>query len=657
MVLVAASFCMIIAVLLADQNAGMRAWLISMKPEAEGQGLFHDAVPDWAFDAIKRQVKLGIIQGYNDGRFGAGDPVTRGQVVTLLYRILRHQKLLTVPKGCWQYFDDVESTHYAYTPLCAFQQHHMVTETMLFDPDVPSSRGQTAWFIHRALGLTLLKAMGKTRNDILTNGRSFPDVPLGSSSYEAVMVMEAAELMVGYPNGSFGPRDQLNRAQAAVIMSRLLDMIEEKGITEIVETEDGGKDGDSSHGTASSSISSSSASSTSQTSSTSSSSALPDLIVEGIGVSTNPIYPGFDYALTSYVTNTGHGLAAASHIRFFIDRDRNGTNDFVISRPVPALDPGERVSVKLSSEDPDAHTWTLPSGDYSFRVCADEDVDADPEVTESDETNNCSELFAFMVYTFSSSSNAASSASSAASSSSVSSAAPLPDLSIKIVNLYVWYGDKKVDVNVEVHVTGGTSTESFAQPQYQLSGTTQWVPTAELKSVPPLGDGWMQTNYWLKIGLASGGGFPAGTHNVRVCVDVTSVIAESNEANNCSDPFIFSFPDLSATTVNTTPLGPGRILVGASVLVVGKTTAESFIRLQYKLAGTSFWTTTGTDQSIPPFADGGSATRLWSDVGQASGQGFPTGVHAVRVCVDVHAVIDEWDEGNNCSGPISFTIQ
>ncbi|MFH0851127.1 MAG: hypothetical protein V1876_00045 [Candidatus Peregrinibacteria bacterium] len=96
--------------------------------------------------------------------------------------------------------------------------------------------------------------------------------------------------------------------------------------------------------------------------------------------------------------------------------------------------------------------------------------------------------------------------------------------------------------------------------------------------------------------------------------------------------------------------------MGAFILVVGKTTVDSFIRLQYQLSGTDYWTATGTDQSIPPITKGGSVSRVWPDVGQASGQVFPAGTHKIRVCADVTGVINEWDEANNCSNPVSFTV-
>ncbi|MCU6707468.1 family 10 glycosylhydrolase [Paenibacillus sp. J5C_2022] len=58
--------------------------------KAEGELAFADAklIPDWAADAVRRAVKAGLINGYDDGTFRPDQPITRSEIATLAVRLL-----------------------------------------------------------------------------------------------------------------------------------------------------------------------------------------------------------------------------------------------------------------------------------------------------------------------------------------------------------------------------------------------------------------------------------------------------------------------------------------------------------------------------------------------------------------------------------------
>ncbi len=60
---------------------------IAGEPAVTGVSAFAD-VPDgaWYHDAVLWAAENGVVEGYGDGRFGADDPVTREQIVTLFWR-------------------------------------------------------------------------------------------------------------------------------------------------------------------------------------------------------------------------------------------------------------------------------------------------------------------------------------------------------------------------------------------------------------------------------------------------------------------------------------------------------------------------------------------------------------------------------------------
>ena len=62
-------------------------WRIAGKPAAVGGKSFNDVkAGEWYTDAVLWASGNGILDGYGDGRFGTNDPVTREQMVTLLWR-------------------------------------------------------------------------------------------------------------------------------------------------------------------------------------------------------------------------------------------------------------------------------------------------------------------------------------------------------------------------------------------------------------------------------------------------------------------------------------------------------------------------------------------------------------------------------------------
>lgn len=81
--------CIISAVLggslLSETTGEVKAEVVT--PNTNHTGVFKD-VPKghWAYEAIQQLTDEKIIFGYDDGRFGFGDNVTREQVAALLYR-------------------------------------------------------------------------------------------------------------------------------------------------------------------------------------------------------------------------------------------------------------------------------------------------------------------------------------------------------------------------------------------------------------------------------------------------------------------------------------------------------------------------------------------------------------------------------------------
>ena len=97
-------------------------WRAESRPEAESAGLFTDVAEDNVFaGAIAWAKKTGIANGYDDGRFGIDDVVTREQTAAFLYRYAQYKKMdVSVGEDTnILSFDDIDTaSEYAIPALC-----------------------------------------------------------------------------------------------------------------------------------------------------------------------------------------------------------------------------------------------------------------------------------------------------------------------------------------------------------------------------------------------------------------------------------------------------------------------------------------------------------------------------------------------------------
>lgn len=193
--------------------------------------IFTDTLPDWASSSIARLNSFGIAKGKDDGTYAPGEQLTYGQLLTFLYRTLLHAGLHREPEWC-QDFPNVPANHYAYKPLCLFHEQKWETGWS-FQPDVPVSRSQTAHYITVLLGQAFLNEIGTSQGAILADGQIYRDVPTTHTRFYDVGVVNVADIMTGNDDGSFSPDRTLNRAEAAVIVDRILRQIEILGITQL----------------------------------------------------------------------------------------------------------------------------------------------------------------------------------------------------------------------------------------------------------------------------------------------------------------------------------------------------------------------------------------------------------------------------------------
>lgn len=149
---------------------------------------------------------IAYMQGMADGKFYPANPVTRGQVAQIFYRLLKDRNVTSSTT-----FADVPDTLW-----CAEAVNTLAALGILkgigngqFAPNQPITRAQ---FVTMCARFTQLSASGET----------FTDVPASHWAYDAISTASSFGWVNGIGNGQYAPNQHITRAQAAAILNRLL---------------------------------------------------------------------------------------------------------------------------------------------------------------------------------------------------------------------------------------------------------------------------------------------------------------------------------------------------------------------------------------------------------------------------------------------------
>lgn len=131
-------------------------WRAAGKPKAEQTALFSDVGADAYYaEAVRWAAALGIVTGYSDGRFGAGDPITRQQMSVMLYRFAKALGMETAQSGAGaREFDDFEQVSaYAEEAITwAVNAAILRGADNRLMPQAPCTRAQMVTMLNRLLG-------------------------------------------------------------------------------------------------------------------------------------------------------------------------------------------------------------------------------------------------------------------------------------------------------------------------------------------------------------------------------------------------------------------------------------------------------------------------------------------------------------------------
>ena len=155
---------------------------------------------------------LAYLQGKEDNLFNPEQPITRGQVATIFYRLLKDTNVeitktfTDVPEGFW--CEDAVNT------LAALGIVNGVSDEK-FDPNRPITRAQFVAICARFA-------------QAITEGENFKDVSEDYWAYEYITTASGYGWINGVGNDMFAPDKPITRAQAATIVNRMLARIADR---------------------------------------------------------------------------------------------------------------------------------------------------------------------------------------------------------------------------------------------------------------------------------------------------------------------------------------------------------------------------------------------------------------------------------------------
>ncbi|WP_231956127.1 phosphodiester glycosidase family protein [Aneurinibacillus soli] len=186
-------------------------------PPAPSVGGFTDIAGHWAQDTLLAMYNKGIVSGVTQTTMGPELPVTRGQFVTFMDRAFGWTK--TGEAQAASFTDKIPA--YAKSSVNAAVAKKIVTgfPDGTFQADKPISRAEMAVIMHNALK----QGYGKSDGTAKEKAAYKDEDAVPSYAKESVRILSELGYLSGGDDGRFGPTRTATRAEALVVIKRLLD--------------------------------------------------------------------------------------------------------------------------------------------------------------------------------------------------------------------------------------------------------------------------------------------------------------------------------------------------------------------------------------------------------------------------------------------------
>ena len=174
--------------------------------------IFTDVAPSaWYRDNVAAAYEYGLMSGNGDGTFSPLGNISIAETITVSSRLYGIYHFGFAPL-----FEEVEGLWFE--PYVAYAQEFGIIDGTYPSYTPPATRAQFAQILANSIDPIDLEA-----TNIVDDG-AIPDVPMSSDYADAVYLLYRAGILAGSDSkGTFNPDSTITRAEAAAIITRIVD--------------------------------------------------------------------------------------------------------------------------------------------------------------------------------------------------------------------------------------------------------------------------------------------------------------------------------------------------------------------------------------------------------------------------------------------------
>ena len=221
--------------------------ILSLLTNAFAASMFPDVTEEtygWALEAVEEMAENGIIKGYEDDSFRPENTVTKLEALVLIARILGVNNRVNdaVMENAMAKYEDTVGAYelpYGDEEIIYLLAKNVISVSEL--SGYISGSNASAGLKRYEVAVLLTKAMGAeetVKQNLVTvlDYEDEKDIPSYAKKYVEYVTNE--EIMMGVDENTFSPETDVTRAQAAVLLKRVMDAIEIEEYTAAVASVD-----------------------------------------------------------------------------------------------------------------------------------------------------------------------------------------------------------------------------------------------------------------------------------------------------------------------------------------------------------------------------------------------------------------------------------
>ncbi|WP_261131737.1 S8 family serine peptidase [Bacillus sp. Marseille-Q3570] len=181
---------------------------VTVNLKSDFKGFLDVRSGDWFGDAVFFLKEQNLVNGYTDGTFKPENDITRGEMATIIARVLG---LDTNQQDT--VFEDVKKSYFASGAIQSLYEEQIISgfPDGTFKPITAIRRGDAAIMIAKSFEFTPPDSY-----------QSFPDLSDSYYGLKAIQTLYAKGIINGYPEGTIRPNKFITRAEMATLIERAI---------------------------------------------------------------------------------------------------------------------------------------------------------------------------------------------------------------------------------------------------------------------------------------------------------------------------------------------------------------------------------------------------------------------------------------------------